>query len=124
VLPPAEFTAQQTQATQAVADATALAERVSKLGQGNTDAWRQEQRDQYSRVFAELTAAQTQLANGTRARSAAEFAEARAAASRAVTGLHALEAAITANIDNLTAVRRQAREVDQVITAAENTDRT
>ncbi len=121
VLAPAEFNTQSAAATQAVAEAVALAERVSKIG--NADAWRPDLREQYTRIGADLTAAQTRLAAGTRARSAAEFAEARAAAARAATGLRSLEGALNVSIENLTVVQRQAREVEQLIAGAENSDR-
>ena len=121
VLPPAEFVAQSGVASQEVREAVALTERVSKLGNG--EAWRQELRDQYSRIGTDLQTAQTRLAVGMRSRSSADFNEARAAAGRVVAALKAFEAALNASIDNLTVVRRQAREVEQVISGAETSDR-
>ena len=96
ILLPAEFNAQSAVASQEVEDAVALVERVSKLGNG--DAWRQELRDQYSRIGQDLTTSQTRLAVGMRSRSAADFNEARAAAGRVVTALKAFEAALNVSI--------------------------
>jgi hypothetical protein len=121
VLPPAEFNTQSAAATKDVSDARALAERVSR--QGNGDAWRQELRDQYNRIGTELQNAEARLQSGMRTRSAADFTEARAAAGRYVVGLRNFERALTASIANLTEVQRQARDVDQSIAAAEAKDR-
>ncbi len=123
VLPPSEFNTQQTATRQAVVDATVLAERLSKLGQVNIEAWRPDINEQYTRAGGELQAAQARYIAGSRARSASEFAEARAAAGRATNILRALESALNANIENLTFVQRQAREVEQLIVGAENGDR-
>jgi hypothetical protein len=123
VLPPPEFNSQQASARQAITEATSYAERVSKLGQDNLEAWRPDENDQYARATAELQAAQARLASGSRARSAADFAEARAAAGRASGVLNKLEANLKVNIENVTFVRRQVREVDQLITGADNGDR-
>ena len=121
VLPPAEFNTQSASAKQAVDEANALAERITKLG--NADAWRQELREQYARIGNDLVTARTRLDSGTRARSAADFEAARAAAIRASNGLRALENALNASIENLSTVQRQAREVEQIINGAESNDR-
>ena len=121
ILLPAEFNAQSAVASQEVKEAVTLAERVSKLG--NADAWRQELRDQYSHIGPDLATAQTRLAVGMKSRSSADFNDARAAAGRVVSALKAFEAALNASIENLSFVRRQAREVEQVITGAETNDR-
>jgi hypothetical protein len=121
VLPPAEFTAQSAAATKDVSDARALAERVSKLGNG--DAWRQELRDQYSRIGTDLQNAEARLQSGMRTRSAADFTEARAAAARFVVALRSFERSLSASIENLGTVQREARAADQIIDAAEAKDR-
>ena len=121
VLPPAEYGPQFASASQAVSEATALAERVTRLG--NADAWRQDLRDQYARIGNELVMARTRLDAGTRTRSAADFEAARAAATRAVNGLRAFEGALNASIENLSTVQRQAREVEQIINGADANDR-
>ena len=121
VLLSTEFNAQSALATQEVKDAVTLAERVSKLG--NAEVWRQDLRDQYSRIGPDLATAQTRLAVGMRSRSAADFNEARAAAGRVVTALKAFEAALNASIENLSFVRRQASEVEKMISGAETNDR-
>jgi hypothetical protein len=123
VLPPAEYNTLLASTRQAVTDATALAERLSKLGQSNLDAWRPEINDQYTRATGELQAAQTRLLAGTRARSAADFNESRAAAGRATSVLRGLESSLNASIENLTFIQRQVREIDQLIAGAENGDR-
>ncbi|HEY6361360.1 MAG TPA: hypothetical protein VIX63_09660, partial [Vicinamibacterales bacterium] len=121
VLLPVEFNQQQGSTTQVVTEATALAERVTKLG--GSDVWTPDIHEQYARASAELTAAQARLAAGTASRVAAHFAEARAAAGRATTLLRGVESAVAASIENLAAVRRQVREVNQIISAAETGDR-
>jgi hypothetical protein len=123
VLPPAEYNPLLTSTRQMVIEATALADRLSKLGQANLDAWRPEINEQYLRATGELQAAQTRLMAGARARSAADFNEARAAAGRATTVLRGLESTLNASIENVTFVRRQVREVDQLIAGAESGDR-
>jgi hypothetical protein len=121
VLPPSEFTQQQDSTAQVVADAFAFADQVTKLAPG--DVWTSEMHEQYDRARAEIIAAQARLAAGRSSRLMAHFAEARAAAGRATTTLRALESSINVNVENLTAVRRQVREVDQVIASAETGDR-
>jgi hypothetical protein len=123
VLPPKEYNSLLASTRQTVADAMALAERLTKLGQANLDAWRPEINEQYKVASGELQTAQTRLLAGARARSAAEFNEARAAAGRATTVLRGLESTLNASIENITLVRRQIREVDQLIAGAENGDR-
>jgi hypothetical protein len=121
VLAPPEFNAQSAAAIQDVKEAVAYAERVSKLG--NADAWRPDLREQYSRIAPDLSAAQTKLAVAMRSRSAADFADGRAAAGRVVAALKVFEASLNASIENLSSVGRQARQVEQVISGAENNDR-
>jgi hypothetical protein len=121
VLPPAEFTAQSAAATKDVSDARALAERVTRLGNG--DAWRQELRDQYNRIGTDLQNAEARLQSGNRTRSAADFTEARAAAARFVVALRSFERSLSASIENLGSVQREARAADQIIDAAEARDR-
>ena len=121
VLPPAEFNAQSAAAKQAVDDAGAQAERITKLG--NADAWRNDLREQYTRIGNDLTTARFKLATGLRSRSAADFNDARAAAGRYVNGLRNFENALNASIENLSAVQRQVRDVDQAINAADASDR-
>jgi hypothetical protein len=123
VLPPSEFAPLQLAATQTVSEATALADRVSKRGQQYIELWTRDMDEQYAKVTTELTAAQSRLAAGSRARSAADFAEARAASGRATGLLRGLDAALTAKIENRTFVQRQAREVNQLIAGAEENDR-
>ena len=121
VLPPAEFNPLSAAATKDVADARALAERVSRLGNG--EAWRQELRDQYNRIGTDLQNAEARLQSGMRTRSAADFTEARAAAARFVVALRSFERSLSASIENLTAVQRDARAADQIIDAAEAKER-
>jgi hypothetical protein len=123
VLPPPEFNSQQGSTRQAIAEAMAYAERVSKLGQEYIDAWAPEIDEQYRRATGELQAAQARLAAGARARSAADFTEGRAAAGRASGMLTKVEAMLKTSIENVTFVRRQVREVDALITGADNGDR-
>jgi hypothetical protein len=121
VLLPAEFTQQQDSTTQVVTEVTAFAERVINLAPA--DVWTPEMHEQYERVRGELTAAGARLAAGKSSRLAAHFAEARAAAGRATSGLRTLEGSIKANAENITAVRLQIRQVDQLIASAETGDR-
>ena len=123
VLPPPEYNALLASTRLALTEATTLAERLSKLGQANLDAWRPEINEQYTRAAGELQAAQTRLLAGTRARSAADFNESRLATGRATTILRGLESTLNASIENVSFIRRQVREVDQLIAGAENGDR-
>ena len=123
VLPPAEYNSLLASTRQTITDAHALAERLSKLGQANLEAWRPEIDEQSKVASGELQAAQTRLLAGARARSAADFNEARAAAGRATTVLGRLESTLNASIDNVSFVRRQIREVELLIAGAENSDR-
>jgi hypothetical protein len=123
VLGPTEYNTLLASTRQVLTDATALAERLSKLGQANLDAWRPEINEQYTRATGELQAAQSRLQAGTRARSAADFNESRAATNRAANILRGLESSLTASIENLSVVQRQVREIDQLIAGAESGDR-
>jgi hypothetical protein len=123
VLPPSQYNPLLASTTQTVRETTAYAERLSKRGSENIDAWRPDIAEQYTRASAEITAANVRLMAGTRARSAVDFAEARAAANRANAVLRTLETALNANIDNLGVVRRQVRELNDLIASVENTDR-
>jgi hypothetical protein len=123
VLPPPEYTALLASTRQVLTEATTLAERLSKLGQANLDAWRPEINEQYTRAAGELQVAQTRLLSGTRARSATDFNESRLATGRATTILRGLESTLNASIENVSFIRRQVREVDQLIAGAENGDR-
>lgn len=121
VLPPAEFNTQLASANQAINDANSLAESITKTG--SPDAWRQELRDQYRSTSGDITTARTRLETAKSTRSAADFEAARAAAIRASNGLRNFEKALNASIENLSAVERQAREVDQILIGAEASDR-
>jgi hypothetical protein len=118
-----EYNAQLASTRQAVTDATALAERLSKLGEANIAAWRPEIAEQYAKASGELQAAQTRLTAGTRARSAADFNEARNAATRATSVLRGLESSLNASIETVKIIQQQVRQVDQLIAGAESGDR-
>src|SRR5204863_4080526 len=120
VLLPAEFNAQSAAARQAVDDGYALADRLTKL---NPDAWRPELREQYNRIREDLNASRTKLESGNRTRTGADFDAARTTAVRAMAGLHALEGGLNASIENLGAVERQARDVEQIVNGADANDR-
>jgi hypothetical protein len=120
VLLPAEYNAQLAAAVQAVSEANAMADRLTRL---NADAWRPELRDQYNRVRDELITSRGKLESARSTRTAADFDAARTGAIRVTTGLRALEGALNASIENLSAVQRQARDVDQIINGAEANDR-
>ena len=123
VLLPPEYNALLASTRQALTEATTLAERVSKRGQENIEAWRPEINEQYTRASGELQAAHARLQAGTRARSAADFNESRAATGRATGILRGLESSLNASIENVSFIQRQVREVDQLIAGAENADR-
>src|SRR5258707_5315275 len=120
VLLPAEYNAQLAAAVQAVSEANAMADRLTRL---NADAWRPELREQYNRVRDELITSRGKLESARSTRTAADFDAARTGAIRVTTGLRALEGALNASIENLSAVQRQARDVDQIINGAEANDR-
>jgi hypothetical protein len=120
VLLPAEYNAQLAAAVQAVSEANAMADRLTRL---NADAWRPELRDQYNRVRDELITSRGKLESARSTRTAADFDAARTGAIRVTTGLRALEGALNASIENLGAVQRQARDVEQIINGADANDR-
>jgi hypothetical protein len=123
VLLPPEYNTLLASTRQALTEATSLAERLSKLGEANRDAWRAEINDLYLRATGELQTAQVRLQAGTRGRSAADFNESRNATNRATGILRGVELNLKASIDNVSFVQFQVREVDQLIAGAENGDR-
>jgi hypothetical protein len=123
VLLPPEYNALLASTRQALGEATAMAERLSKLGEANRDAWRTEINELYLRATGELQTAQARLQAGTRGRSAADFNESRNATNRATGILRGVELNLKASIENVSFVQRQVREVDQLIAGAENGDR-
>ena len=123
VLLPPEYNALLASTRQSLTEAMALAERLTKAGEANRDAWRSEINELYVKATGELQTAQARLQAGTRARSAADFNEARNATNRATGILRGVELSLKASIDNVSFVQRQVREVDQLIAGAENGDR-
>ena len=121
VLPPAEFKAQSAATKQAVDEALAQGERVSRTG--NADAWGNDLREQYNRVSNDLTTARGKFSAGLRTRSAADFSDARAAAGRYVVALRNFENALTTRIESLSTLQRQAQGIEQVISDADSKDR-
>lgn len=106
----------------AYSDAAAFARKVTELGSTHKDAWRGESDEQYARAKKELDASLARLTAGQRTRLAADFAESKAAADRAMAILRPLEASLNATVDTMTTVQRQVRDVEQMLESAESTN--
>jgi hypothetical protein len=103
-------------------DATAIATKVTELGNTHKDVWRQESGEQYARAKKELDTSLGRLNAGQRSRLAGDFAESRAAAERAMAILRPLEASLNAAVDTVASVQRQIKDVEQVIASADSTN--
>jgi hypothetical protein len=124
ILLPADYNQVLSATRQRVTEVGILAQRVSTLGQTHPEAWRSgTNADQYERARGELTTSQARLTTATRARSAADFTDARAAADRAEGILKGIETNLNAAIETQTVVQRQVREVENLIAGAESLDR-
>jgi hypothetical protein len=123
VLPPREFTPLLASTRQRITDVTALAQQIRDQGQTQAELWTPQLNEHFERARVELVASNTRLTTATRARSAADFAEATAAADRAAGLLRSLDATLKAAIDNRTSVRGQTEAVKDLIGAAEAADR-
>ncbi len=116
ILLPAEYDPLLASTRLAITDVTALAQRLSSLGQARRDIWRPEMHSEYERARAELQTAQTHLAAATRGRTRSGFAEATAASDRAATILRGLESIVNAAVDKAT-------QVEQILAGAAAMDR-
>jgi hypothetical protein len=118
-----DFTPLLASTRQRVTEVTELAQRVSNQGQAQSSLWTSQFAEQYERARAELLASNTKLASATRGRLAADFAEATAAADRAAGILRSIDTALMANLDERERLRRQAGATEDLIAAAEASDR-
>ena len=123
MLPPREYNPLLVSTRQRITEVTALAQEIRDTGQTQTDIWTPQLNDQFERARQELLAANSRLTLATRGRSAADFAEATAAADRAAGLLRSLDATLNAAIDNRTSLRGQAKAIEDVIAGAESADR-
>ncbi len=123
VLPPAKYDALLVRARQQVSDVTALASTISNLGQANLELFHANMREQYERGANEIENAQSRLATATRTRTQRDFADVAAAAERARGILTTLEANLNAAVAARVAAVTQAKEVLEIIGAAEAQDR-
>ncbi len=124
VLPPNRYDPLVQRTVAQVTEANALAGTVSNLGKANIELWRQGGREQlYERATGEILAARIHLVSAVRSRSVRDFAEVSAAVERAKTTLTTLNSGLSAAIEVRNSVQAQTREVDQVIEAAEISDR-
>jgi hypothetical protein len=113
------------QATRQVyADAAALSKRVSDIGTTNRDVWRPEVDEQFGRAKKELEASFAKLNAGQRSRLAADFNEAKAASDRATAILRPLETSLNTAVEAVTSVHRQAKDVEDLLVAADTADQT
>ena len=123
VLLPREFTPLLTSTRQRITEVTALAQQIRDQGQAQPRLWTSQFNEQFERARAELVASNTRLASATRARSAADFAEATAAADRAAGLLRSLDATLKTAIDSRITLQNQAKAIQELIAASEATDR-
>ena len=113
------------QATSKVyADAAALSKRISDIGTTNREVWRPEVDEQFARAKKELETSFARLNAGQRSRLAVDFNDAKAASERATAILRPLETSLNTAVEALNSVQRQAKEVEQILTAADTTDQT
>ena len=106
------------------ADAAALSKRLSDIGTTNREVWRPEVDEQFARAKKELEASFARLTAGQRSRLAVDFNEAKAASERATAILRPLETSLNTALEALNSVQRQAKDVEQILTAADTTDQT
>ncbi len=123
VLLPREFTTQLASATQRYTEVTTLAQQISNRGQTQQELWTTQFTEQFERARNELVTANSRLMDGTRRRSATDFAEATAAADRAAGILRSLDATLNAAIDNRTSLQKVVKAAEDVIAGAEAADR-
>ena len=123
VLLPREFTPLLASTRERITEVTRLAEQISSQGQAQSSLWTSQFNEQFVRARAELVASNTRLAAATRGRSAADFTEATAAADRAAGILRSIDTALKANLDERDRLRGQAQATEDLIAAAEASDR-
>jgi hypothetical protein len=123
VLPPVKYDALLVKTRQTYIDVNALAQKVSNLGQANLELWRPDMKEMYDRASGDLKDSQTRLTVATRTRTAGDFNDASAAAERARGVLTTIESNLNAAIETYRSVQDQAREIGQIIDAADALDR-
>jgi hypothetical protein len=118
-----DFTPLLASTRQRITEVTDLAQRVSNQGLAQSSLWTSQFAEQYERARAELVASNARLASATRGRLAVDFTEATAAAERAAAILRSIDTALKANLDERERLRRQAGATEDLIAAAEASDR-
>jgi len=122
VLLPGDFDTQLKTSRQAYIDASAQAKKVIDLGASHRDQW-QALASQYDDPHRELEVASVRLNAAMKTRSAADFAEVRAASERATAKLKPLEEALNAAIDNVASIKTRITEALQAIDTADTIDK-
>jgi len=123
VLTPAKYDPLVARTTQHITEVNSQAAAVVKLGTANIDLWQSEARQQYDRASSEIQNARTSFEAAIKSRAQPDFNAANAAADRAKNILVALEATLNGAIGARITAQRDARDIEQVLSAAEALDR-
>jgi hypothetical protein len=123
VLPPVKYDPLLTRITQNVNDVNTQARTVTTLGTANIDLWQGDVKEQYERASGEIQNARTRLEAATKSRSQSDFNDAGAATERAKRILVTIETNLRATISARLSIQGQARDVEQMIAAADESDR-
>jgi hypothetical protein len=123
VLPPAKYDPLVARTTQHITEVNSQAAAVVKLGTANIDLWQADARQQYDRASNEIQNARTSFETATKTRAQPDFNAANSAADRAKNILVALESTLNAAIGARVTVQRDARDIEQMLGAADGLDR-
>jgi hypothetical protein len=123
VLPPAKYDPLVARTTQHITEVNSQAAAVVKLGTANIDLWQTDARQQYDRASSEIQNARTSFETATKTRAQPDFNAANSAADRAKNILVALESTLSAAIGARLTVQRDARDIEQMLGAADGLDR-
>jgi hypothetical protein len=123
VLLRADYNQQIVATDQIYNDALTTLQRLEKVKESNQDLWRTEIQTEVDRARSDIALAQKTLVKARQTRMVVDFAESRAISVRAANLLRPLEAKLGAAITARTLIAQQSAEIQQVLTAADTTDR-
>lgn len=123
VLPPTRYDPLVARITQHITEVNSQAAAVVKLGTANIDLWQTDARQQYDRASSEIQNARTSLEAATKSRAQSDFNAANSAADRAKNILVTVEATLNAAIGARLTAQRDARDIEQMLSAADGLDR-
>jgi hypothetical protein len=123
VLPPTKYDPLVARTTQHITEVNSQAAAVVKVGTANIELWQADARQQYDRASSEIQSARTSLEAAIKTRAQLDFNAANSAADRAKNILVALEATLNAAIGARLTVQRDARDIEQMLGAADGLDR-